>query len=104
MNVRRELIRSGLTRSVQRLDLLKHRLGYVPLTTATMLLASDYWAQMRNQGFPAAPDPALDGDVILAAQAVHLASQGRPVIVASENVTHLARLVTTRNWKDPAWP
>jgi predicted nucleic acid-binding protein len=102
--VRRELNRANLVKSISRLDRLQHRLGYIPITTATMLLAASYWARLRNQGQALAPDPALDADVILAAQSTILAARGRPVIVASENATHLARLVPAISWQDPTWP
>jgi hypothetical protein len=102
--VRRELIRSRLIKSLGRLDQLKHRLGYMALTTADMLQVAGFWAVLRNQGSPTAPDPALDCDVILAAQATRLALRGSPVIVATENMNHLARLVTARSWTDAAWP
>ena len=73
------------------LDQLKSTTGYVPLTTTAMLQAAAFWAQARQQGQPTAPDPALDADVILAAQAVILARQGDPVIIATTNVGHLSR-------------
>ena len=84
-----------------RLDQLKERIGYVPLTTETMLLAAQFWADARNQGRPAAPDEALDADVIMAAQAAVLESGGddAPVEVATENVGHLSRYVTARLWE-----
>jgi hypothetical protein len=44
---------------------------------------------------PTADSKALDGDVILAAQA--LAVNG---IVATENVDHLSRFVSTKHWRD----
>ena len=102
--VRRELVRANLLKSLLRLDHLQQVLGYVPISTATMLLAAGFWARLRNQGLQAAPDPALDADMILAAQATILATQGRPVIVASENISHLSRLVVARHWQDPTWP
>ena len=70
--VRRELLRTNLHRSVARLDMLKRTLEYLPLTTDTMLHAAAFWAQARQTGMPTALDPALDGDVILAAQAAIL--------------------------------
>ena len=44
---------------------LKRTLEYLPLTTDVMLQAAAFWAQARQTGTPTAPDPALDGDVIL---------------------------------------
>jgi predicted nucleic acid-binding protein len=95
--VRRELIRAKLHRSLQRLDFLKGQLGYLPLTTVVMLRAAELWAQARNRGTPTADPKELDGDVILAAQA----EQARAV-VATDNVSHLALFVEARNWEEIA--
>ena len=67
--VRRELIRARRLEGIQRLDDWKSRLEYQPLTTATMLKAAEFWANARQTGKPTASPDALDGDVILAAQA-----------------------------------
>jgi toxin FitB len=96
--VRRELVRANKPRGLARLDACKTRMGYVPLTTQTMLLAADLWAQMRRSGRPAADDTALDGDVILAAQARLLAANGSEVVVATTNVKHLSTLTDARVW------
>ncbi len=98
--LRRELLRAGKTTGVQRLDDLKTRIGFVPLTTAAMLQAADFWAQARRQGQPTAPDDALDGDAILAAQAAILIAQGGDVVIATTNVGHLARFVPARRWQE----
>jgi len=97
--VRRELLRLNKQKSVDRLDLLRATIGYIPITTATMLRAADFWAQVRKLGKPTADNKALDGDVILAAQAALLAEQGDEVIVATTNVGHLARFVDAREWQ-----
>jgi hypothetical protein len=85
------------------LDRLQLSLGYVPITTGVMLLAADLWAQARLQGTPTAVDAALDGDVILAAQAMLLAQRGDSVTIATENVGHLGQFTAVRSWNDPAW-
>lgn len=51
---------------IRRLDELKSLFSYRPITTETMLLAAEFWAQARNGGTPTADPKALDGDVILA--------------------------------------
>lgn len=93
--VRRELLRAGKTRGLERLDLIKNTLEYLPLTTRVMLKAAELWAQARNQGTPTADAKALDCDVILAAQA--LSSDG---IVATANVGHLSLFVEAKDWRD----
>ena len=101
--VRRELVRAGMLKSIRRLDRMKISLGYVPITTAVMLRAADLWAQARLRGTATAADAALDCDVILAAQAAILAQTGDTVTVATENVGHLAQVAAARSWKDPTW-
>jgi predicted nucleic acid-binding protein len=93
--VRRELIRTNSRVSLSNLDLLAQRLEYLPMTTSAMRLAAELWAQARKAGRPTAPDPALDADVILAAQALNLNS---PVVVATHNPSHLARYVAAELW------
>jgi predicted nucleic acid-binding protein len=93
--VRRELIRIQSHAAIANLDALGSRLEYLPLTTATMRLAAELWAQARRAGQPTAPDPALDGDVILAAQALGL---NAPVVVATSNPGHLSRYVPAVLW------
>jgi len=75
-------------------------IDYVPITTQTMLLAAEFWAQVRKQGKPTADNKALDGDVILAAQVSLLSSVGYEVVIATTNVNHLSRLVTAKEWQN----
>ena len=96
--VRRELIRAGATTGLLRLDQVKALLDYVPITTDVMLRAAELWASARRAGLPTAPPEALDGDVILAAQALLAASPGDVVTVATDNVGHLARFVQSQPW------
>jgi hypothetical protein len=97
--VRRELVRASKSRAIERLDELCQGLRYQPLATSIMRDAAALWADARNRGAATAHDLALDGDVILAAQARDLAEQGS-VVVATTNVKHLARYVEARVWSD----
>jgi predicted nucleic acid-binding protein len=98
--VRRELLRADKSKGVQRLNDLQRYLDYVPLTTQTMLKAAQFWAQVRKQGRPTADDKALDGDVILAAQAILIQDEGHEVIIATTNVGHLSRLAQAKTWRE----
>jgi predicted nucleic acid-binding protein len=97
--VRRELIRIQSHVALANLDAIGAQLDYLPLTTDAMRLAAELWAQARIAGQPTAPDPALDGDVILAAQALRL---NLPVVVATGNPAHLTRFVPAELWSNIA--
>lgn len=98
--VRRELIRAGKTHGIDRLNQLCAGLRYQPLNTPAMRDAAQLWAQARNEGHPTAHDAALDGDVLLAAQARNLdaLTPGEGVIVATTNTAHLQRYVDAEVW------
>jgi predicted nucleic acid-binding protein len=93
--VRRSLLLADLERSVIRLNQLKSVLTYHPLTTAIMLKAAELWAIARKQGKPTADRHALDGDVILAAQALQA-----DAVIATENVGHLSLFADAKHWKE----
>jgi predicted nucleic acid-binding protein len=98
--LRRELIRAKKLRGLRQLDQLKTSIPYLPITTQTMLKAAELWAEARNQGYPTAPPDALDGDVILAAQALILEEQGHNTIIVTTNVGHLSRFTTALTWRE----
>lgn len=98
--VRRELLRANKTAGIARLDALQNVLDYLPLTTQTMRKACEFWASVQNQGMPTAHDHALDGDVILAAQADLLSQTlNEQDIVATTNVKHLKLFVDAFEWQ-----
>jgi hypothetical protein len=97
--VRRELVRVGRTKGLQRLDEMKSTLEYLPLSTAAMLRATDFWAYARNRGTPTAEPAALDADAILAGQTVLLGSNDEQAIVATTNPTHLSLFVPAFDWQ-----
>jgi predicted nucleic acid-binding protein len=96
--VRLELLRANKARGLACLDALAGLLEYLPLTTAAMRQAAIFWAQARQQGRPTADDKALDGDVILAAQAMTLGAVD--VVIATTNVGHLSRFAPAALWPD----
>jgi predicted nucleic acid-binding protein len=97
--IRRELLRLRATSSLHSLDALVLRLEYLAVSPDALRLAAEFWAQARQGGFPTAPDPALDADVIIAAQAATL---GGPVVVATGNVGHISRFVSADLWQNIA--
>ncbi|MEG4320020.1 MULTISPECIES: nucleic acid-binding protein [unclassified Microcoleus] len=94
--VRRELIRAGKVAGIRQLDLLKTGIEYLPISTEVMLLAAQLWADARKRGRPTAEPNSLDGDVILAAQAILEANEANEVVIATTNVGHLSQFVDAR--------
>lgn len=95
--LRRNLLLEELTGSLNRLDDMKKHMTYAPLNTAIMQRAAALWAEARRGGLPTADRHALDGDVILAAQA-----QAAGAAVITDNPKHLGRFVKTLSWGDLA--
>ena len=100
--LRRKLLHLDSRIAIMRLDRLKSVIDYLPITTAAMLKAAEFWADARRSGLPTAPEAALDADVILAAQAAVLNDTGEPgdALVVTDNVGHLDRFVAARRWRD----
>lgn len=92
---RRELLRKRATRQIANLDKFISVNTYVPLDTDTMREAAALWAKLRTSGRPTAPNDALDGDVILGAQALR---QGTHT-VATTNLRHLQLVCTAVDWR-----
>ena len=69
-----------------------------PPDTRTMRKAAGLWAEARNSGLPTADPEALDGDAILAAQALLVGG-----LVVTENVRQLERFVRAYRWADLPW-
>lgn len=104
--LRRKLLHGKKINGLKRLDKLRKKsrlsnntLRYLPIDTATMLKAAEFWSQTRQMGNPTASNDALDGDVILAAQATLLQNENNKVIVATTNVRHLSLFVDAREWQ-----
>ena len=96
--VRRKLLHSGATAGIHRLDLVVASSYYAALSTAVMHKAAELWATARAAGLPTAPPDALDGDCILAAQALLSAGPDDEVLVATDNLGHLRRFVPAEQW------
>jgi len=96
--IRRELLRARKNVGIRNLDALKANFRFLPITSATMLLAADLWATSRQSGLPTGDPQKLDIDVILAAQALTLGVPTSDLVVATSNVGHLSRFVPADLW------
>lgn len=95
--LRRKLLHIRSISALRSLDEMVQDHIYAPITTSVMRQAAHFWAQARSQGRPTAAPRELDGDVILAAQALEWNA-----IVATENVGHLSLFVDARHWREIA--
>jgi predicted nucleic acid-binding protein len=103
--LRRGLLRTNNEIALARLDrfgseLDCSELDYLPITTTVMRRAAHLWAESRLTGRSTAHDKALDGDVILAAQAKVAELSGERVTIATTNPRHLKWFVDARTWDE----
>ena len=96
--VRRELERSGKVASIAELNTWYGE--YLPLSDSALRLASKLWAQSRNAGTPTADPKELDGDVLIAAQAIDMEYPIADFIIATVNVGHLSRFAPADEWQN----
>jgi len=75
---------------------------YLSITDADINTAAILWAQARNAGTPTSSADALDGDVILAAQALNMGVSASEFVVATTNVAHLTQFVPCELWTNIA--
>ena len=86
---------SDVSFKLARLDEVGRELRYVPVTTATWRVAAQLWAYLRRTGMPGAPNAALDGDVILAAQA-----RAEDAVIITANTKHFGEIAQATVWTD----
>lgn len=96
--LRRELIRAGKIAGLRRLDAVRTGLEFAPITQAALDRAAELWAVVQTGGQPTAANVALDGDAILAAQALLAVGSGDVVTIATDNIGHLSRFVDAEIW------
>jgi predicted nucleic acid-binding protein len=97
---RRGWLRTDNHTALANLDRAKAAFTYVPITTAAMIRAAEFWAAARKGGYAPTSEQRLDADVILAAQVSTFSSAGAEVVVATMNVRHLAHFVTAYRWDE----
>lgn len=101
--LRRKLLHLDLTAGskdpprIAPLDALRQVATFIPLTDRMLADAAKLWAEARRRGKSTAADSSIDGDVILAAQALSVGAT-----VVTENIRHLSRYCNTTTWRTPA--
>jgi predicted nucleic acid-binding protein len=98
--VRRELLRSGATAKLRKLEKLREQFSVLAVSDAAWLQAAEFWALTRRMGLPTGSDADLDADAVLAGCAATVGQPGDEVIVATSNVRHLSRFpgIDAREW------
>lgn len=98
--VRRELIRAGKIRGIAALNAFNaaHPRRFISVTDSALLLGAKLWAQARNAGTPTADPRELDGDVLIAAQALDLGLPISEIVIATVNVGHIVLFAPAELW------
>ena len=100
--IRRNLILEELRQSISNLDSLQEVLEYLPLNTAVLLEAAEFWAAAHKQKTPTAGKEELDVDMILCAHAKVGITYGTGVVIATTNPGHIGLFAEAKKWRDIA--
>ena len=98
--VRRELERAGKVNGIAALDAWNNASPdrYLPLSATALRLAANLWARARNAGTTTADPKELDGDVLIAAQALDMGLPLSDFVIATVNVGHLSQFASADLW------
>ena len=98
--VRRELIRARKPKGLTALDVWNDARPdrFLSLSDSALRLAADLWARARQAGTSTADPKELDGDVLIAAQALDTGLPPSEFIIATVNVGHLAQFAPADLW------
>jgi hypothetical protein len=98
--VLRELVRARIVSGIGRLNRLKSRFFYLPISTSAMLVAANFWADVRQREIPTASPDSLDADCVLAGMAASAFNPSDTVTIATNNPIHLVRFpgIDARDW------
>lgn len=88
--VRRELLRTGKQKSIDKLNKFNESVGLITINSAVMKKAAELWAWTRNRGKPTASNQSLDGDVILVSQAIIQLNNFEQITIATTNIKHIS--------------
>ena len=97
--LRRKLLHRNGHVQIGKLDALKAQAEYVAIDTEAMLEAANLWAQGRKAGHVTAPPEAVDGDVILCAQARLNVAEDDDLIIATTNPDDIRPYVPADTWR-----
>ena len=103
--LRREFLGLRNLNAVTRLEVFNAATSdrYRALTTSDVQLAAHLWAQARQIGHVTAPPEALDGDMMIAVQALRLVPADLGLtgtIIATGNVRHFVGIAPAASWSD----
>lgn len=107
--LRRELVRAGKPESLQRLGEFNgaEPERYITLSIDHAQKAAELWADARNDRRGGAPDAALDGDVLIAAQALMLRDDPSfrddrfpESVIATTNKKHMIAYAQAETWNE----
>ncbi len=98
--VRRELFLRGASTRLHRLEAIRSRFDYLPVSEAAWDRAAELWAFLRKKGTPTSGKENLDVDAIIAAQVLTSGQPGDSLTIATTNVRHLVRFtgIVARVW------
>lgn len=102
--LRREYLRVQNQKSLNKLQTLGEVLEYLPISSMSLRVAAQLWAQLRQTGRPTAHPKALDGDCILMAQMMtetkRLGLNRDQWIIATTDVGDLPNHVPAAKWQE----
>lgn len=100
--VRRELIRAGKVKGIAALNAFNTAQPgrFISMTDSALLLGANLWAQARNAGTPTAHPRDLDGDVLIAAQALDMGLPLAEIVIATVNVSHISLFAPAVFWSN----